>query len=83
MHMLPTSACSGAGIGEKSEARRTQVQNSSIGNGTHVPSVMFALIVLLQFSPAADALMPFSVPHCQQNRPYEVGFATPSLSPGL
>ena len=52
MHMLPTSAYSGAGIGEKSEARRTQVQNSLIGNGMHVPSVMLALFVLLQLFPA-------------------------------
>ena len=64
MHMLPPSVLLGAAVSEHSRARKDRIRNSVLGSSLHVPSIMLALIVLLQLLPPSQARSQMDFPFC-------------------
>ena len=83
MHLLPPSALMGAAVSEHSRARKEQVRNSLLGNSLHVPSIMLALIVLLQLLPPAQARPQIGFPFCPVEQGLRNRVRHTFLEPGL
>ena len=81
--MLPPAAVMGAATAAHSRERQAQIRNSLIGNSLHVPSIMLALILLLQLVPAqsASATSKFSYGHAEQELRTRVRHT--ALKPGI
>ena len=57
IHGLPS--CILEHIRHDNEQQQTALRNSAVGNGFHIPSIMLALLVLLQPAPVSDTMSLF------------------------
>ena len=87
VHMLPPATVAGATQESQPRARQVQTQNALIGNSLHVPSIMLALVLLLQLVQPSDGFssmfLNMGIPFCPEEQPLRDAVRHTALQPGL